>query len=45
MRIKKKVKFLLLIVFFIIFSISLILNKSNRGDLKGDIVVWTEEAY
>ena len=45
MRIKKKVIFLLIIVFFIIFSVSLLLSNFNRGALKGNIVVWTNEVY
>lgn len=43
MKIKKKATILLLIGFIIIFFINLILIKSNREDLKGDIVVWSDE--
>ena len=43
MKSKKKASILLLIGFFVIFSINLILIKSNREDLKGDIVVWADE--
>ena len=43
MKIRKRVIFLLIIGFLIIFSINLILSKSNRRDLKGDIVVWSNE--
>ncbi|MDU5108006.1 ABC transporter substrate-binding protein [Clostridium sp.] len=43
MKIRKRVIFLLIIGFLIIFSINLILSKSNRRDLKGDIVLWSNE--
>ncbi len=45
MKIRKRIFFLFIIGLFIIFSINLLLSKSNRGDLKGDIVVWSEEKY
>lgn len=45
MRIGKKIIFLITAVFFIIFLINLVLCKSNRGELKGEIVVWTEDSY
>lgn len=45
MGIRKKIIFLVSAVFFIIFLINLVFCKSNRGELKGEIVVWTEESY
>ncbi len=43
MRIKKRVIFSLIIGFLIIFFINLVLSKSNRSDLKGDITVWASD--
>ncbi|MDV4149516.1 ABC transporter substrate-binding protein [Clostridium sp. AL.422] len=45
MRIRKKLVLIVLSVFFIIFSINLFFNKSNREELKGEIVIWTNDLY
>lgn len=45
MRIKSKKILWILVFFVIIFFINLVLSKSNREALRGDIVVWTEDTY
>lgn len=45
MRIKRRRILSLLAVFIVIFFINLVLSKSSREALKGDIVVWTEGTY
>jgi multiple sugar transport system substrate-binding protein len=45
MRIKRKKILWLLVFFIIIFFINLVLSKSNREALRGEIVVWTEDTY
>ena len=45
MRIKSKRMLSLLAIFIIILFINLMLSKSNREVLKGDVVVWTDDRY
>ena len=45
MRLRKKVVFLVPVVFSIIFFINLFLSNSNRGEIRGEIVVWANEVY
>lgn len=46
MKIRKRSIYFLIIGLISIFFINLILSKSNRGDLRGNIIVWSkEESY
>lgn len=45
MRVRKKLIFLIPLIFFTIFFINLILSNANKGELRGEIVVWSSEVY
>lgn len=45
MRIRNNVIFVFIVVFFSFSLLNLVLSKSNREELKGEVVVWSEEQY